>query len=74
MTTSPTTFAAVLLITASALLAACGPIASSAKAQIGSQTVATGLISGATPVYFGDEYAAEERKLAADGAARPATF
>lgn len=74
MNTSPTPFASVLLITVSALLAACGPIVSSAKAQAGSQTMATGSVSGATPAYFGDEYAAEEQKLAADGTAQPATF
>jgi hypothetical protein len=74
MNTSPHTLAAVLLISASALLAACGPIVSSANAQAGSKTVATGSVSGASPHYFGDEYAAEQQKLAADGGVQAATF
>ncbi len=70
MNTSPTPFAAVLLIAASALLAACGPIASSANAQ----ALAIGPVSGAGAVYFGDEYATEQQKLAADAGVQPATF
>lgn len=74
MNTSRTTLAAALLITASALLAACGPIVSSANAQADSQRVASGSVSSASPVYFGEEYAAEEQKLVADSRSQPATF
>ena len=74
MNTSHTTFAAALLITASALLAACGPIVSSANAQADSQRVASGSVGGASLLYFGDEYATEEQKLVADSGSPPATF
>ena len=72
--TSPSTFAVALLITASAPLAACGPIVSAANAHTDSQRVASGSVSGASPVYFGDDYAAEEQKLVANNRSQTATF
>lgn len=75
MNTSPTAFASTLLIAACALLAACGPIVSQANAQNqGPSTIASGVVSNGAAVYFGDEFAAEEKILVADSKPQAPTF
>ena len=75
MNTSPTAFASTLLIAACAALAACGPIVSQANAQNqGPSTIASGAITFGDVMYFGDEFAAEQRTLVADSKAQAPTF
>jgi hypothetical protein len=72
---SPTLLASALLVAAASLLAACGPIVSSANAQ---GQAPSALVSGSVAfggvTYFGDEYATIEKTLVADNKSPTPTF
>jgi len=57
-----------MLLAASALLAACDQVVSTANAQVSAPSVST------ASVYFGDEYYAVQKTLVADATPQPPTF
>lgn len=72
---SPALLASTLLIAASAMLAGCGPIATSANAQAPAPTNAlTGAVAFGDVMYFGEEFATEEKTLVADNKPQAPTF